>query len=399
MESKIHYNNYTDFMSDSYFVLWMLFPTDESTAYWSEFTKNNPQLENIFVEAQIHFLEIKIEKDDLSDNEKQMLLERIKVYHSSTNIKTFKLKPRYITFFSIASVFALLIISFLIYFNNGNSSGTIIEDDFIIGDILNSSEIQLITGDSLLTLKNDVQLQIDIKGEATIIDENEEEKIFDIRKSTLNKLVVPYGKQSRLTLADGSKVWLNSGSVLDFPTQFTGKSRDIFLKSGEMYIEVSKNNNKPFYVHASGFDVHVYGTIFNVSSYTDSSPSVVLIEGSISLKTENKKEMFLKPNEQALLTANGELQKQVVDASQYISWKNGYLVFEETLLIDVLKQVSRYYNLSFKYDDNIALYKRTCSGNIYLSDNFDNVMKTLAVLSSTKYVKEQNKIYFYNETK
>ncbi|WP_286854003.1 FecR family protein, partial [Proteiniphilum sp. UBA5259] len=131
-----------------------------------------------------------------------------------------------------------------------------------------------------------------------------------------------YGKRSTLTLSDGSKVWLNSGSVLEFPAQFGSKKREIRLTSGEMYIEVIPDSQKPFHVHTSDFNVKVYGTKFNVSAYADSPRSVVLVEGRVSLQPVNKKETFLSPSEQAVYSDNGTFNTQKVDVTQFISWKN-----------------------------------------------------------------------------
>jgi ferric-dicitrate binding protein FerR (iron transport regulator) len=192
-------------------------------------------------------------------------------------------------------------------------------------------------------------------------------------------------------------VWLNSGSVLEFPAQFTGNNREVRLASGEMYIEVAPDGKKPFHVRTSDFDVKVYGTKFNVSTYADSPQSVVLVEGRVSLQPTNKKETFLSPSEQATYSDNGTFNRQKVDVNQFISWKNGYLEFDKTPMTDVLKQIGRYYNLSFDFDNDVNLYKRTCTGKIYLSENLDNVMTTIGLLSSTKYIKDNNQIFIINE--
>jgi ferric-dicitrate binding protein FerR (iron transport regulator) len=88
---------------------------------------------------------------------------------------------------------------------------------------------------------------------------------------------------------------------------------------------------------------------------------------------------------------------QKVDISQFISWKDGYLSFDKTPITEVLQQIGRYYNLSFDFGNNMNLQKRTCTGKIYLSENMDNVMGTIALLSSTRYEKENNRIYITNE--
>ena len=89
--------------------------------------------------------------------------------------------------------------------------------------------------------------------------------------------------------------------------------------------------------------------------------------------------------------------KQAVDVNRIISWKDGYLTLDRTPVSEVLKQIGRYYNLAFDYKADVNLQKRTCTGKIYLSDNLDYVMTTVALLSSTGYEKQGNRIYIMNE--
>jgi len=228
------------------------------------------------------------------------------------------------------------------------------------------------------------------------MQKNKEVQKIEIKQEQLNTLIIPYGKRSTITLADGSRVWLNSGSVLEFPVQFDRKKREIRLTSGEMYIEVTPDQNKPFFVHTSNFNVRVYGTKFNISNYTGSLQTIVLVEGSVSLKSNDpnyQKELFITPSEKAIYSENGTFNTQKVDVNQFISWKDGHLSFDKTPITEVLQQIGRYYNLSFDYEQDVNLQKRTCSGKIYLSDNLDNVMTTIGLLSSTAYSRVDNQIF------
>jgi ferric-dicitrate binding protein FerR (iron transport regulator) len=166
-----------------------------------------------------------------------------------------------------------------------------------------------------------------------------------------------------------------------------------------MYIEVIPDQNKPFFVHTSNFNVKVYGTKFNVSNYTGSVPSVVLVEGSVSLQSKDHKELFISPSEKAVYSGSGTFHTQKVDVNQFISWKEGYLTFDKTPMTEVLQQIGRYYNLSFDYEQDVNLQKRTCSGKIYLSNNMNNVMTTIALLTSTQYDMQNNRIYITSQSK
>src|SRR5690606_14480825 len=95
----------------------------------------------------------------------------------------------------------------------------------------------------------------------------------------MNEVIIPYGKKSELLLADGTKVWLNAGSRLAFPSRFTRNTREVFLE-GEACFQVAKNEEQLFIVKAGNLDVKVLGTHFNVSAYpADATIETVLLEG------------------------------------------------------------------------------------------------------------------------
>jgi ferric-dicitrate binding protein FerR (iron transport regulator) len=160
---------------------------------------------------------------------------------------------------------------------------------------------------------------------------------------------------------------------------------------------VAPDKQKTFIVQTAGFAVKVFGTKFNVSSYSHSS--VVLVEGSVSLSsTAGSDELVLSPNEQAVLSDMGIFDKKTVDVKRYTSWKDGYLTFYDTPIQEALKQIERYYNLSFNFGNNVSFDGLTCTGKIILSENLDNVMTTLSLISSTVYKKEGKTIYIYKKS-
>jgi ferric-dicitrate binding protein FerR (iron transport regulator) len=165
-----------------------------------------------------------------------------------------------------------------------------------------------------------------------------------------------------------------------------------------MYIEVAHDSRRMFHVHTADFRINVYGTALNVSAYADSPQFVVLVSGSATLKSVAGSKLTLSPNERASLTETGTFNVQEVDINQYISWKNGFLLFNRTPMTEVLRQIARFYNLSFDYGNATNLHKRTCTGRIVLSDNLDDVLTTIALLSSTDIRKENNRIYITNKT-
>lgn len=392
---KTDSSGFLRFLKDEKFIEWKLFPSDDVNAYWDDFLQKHPdERENIAL-AEVHFRNIRLSSHNLSREKKQEAIKRLEQSVSTFNKKKRRRRFLYVT---AACISALTLSILYVRAIKDQTEDIVISSDYIVGDELLSEDIHLITNNQTTSFQENINIEISNNGVARVKTSNEGRKDIFMDKKTLNTLVVPYGKRSILTLSDGSKIWLNSGSVLEFPAQFTENNREIRLASGEMYIEVARDSQKPFHVLTSDFNVKVYGTKFNVSAYADSPRSVVLVEGSIGLQSANEKETLLSPGEQAVYSDNGTFRKQGVDVTRFISWKNGYLMFEDTPMSEVLKQIGRYYNLSFNYDKNVVLKDLTCSGKIILSENLDNVMATMALLTATKYKKENNRIYITNDS-
>ncbi|MDO5664110.1 MAG: FecR domain-containing protein [Bacteroidia bacterium] len=389
-----NYTHYTHFLKDKHFIRWQLTPNKELDIQWHDFIQKNPSSLKALNEAIDYLRTTGLNNNTFSKIEREKLLNEIQLTIARNSKKR---KIRKIIQLSVASCAAIaLIVIGSTLFQKQNST-TAPEQELIVGSLLSNEDIKLITGKESLSFQNDVQVEFDKDGTAKVIQgDNAKRETVKLAKSEQNTLIVPYGKRSTLTLSDGSKVWLNSGSVLEFPAQFTDKNREIRLASGEMYIEVAPDKRRSFYVHTSNFNVKVYGTKFNISAYSESVSAVVLVEGSVSLKSKNNNEVFINPYEQAVYKESGAFETQKVDVNQFISWKDGYVIFEDTPISDVLKYISRYYNLSFDYKDT-NLQKRTCTGKIYLFENLDKVMTTIATLSSTTYKKNGNQIFITRE--
>jgi len=394
MQSKIDNNGFIRFLKDEKFIEWKLFPSDELNAYWKAYLQQHPYEQGDLLIAEKHLQKIDFSSFKMSSGKKQEAMKRLeqslKTYHH-------KLKIRRFAYAAAASVAALILSVLYIQKEIGHSGHEMFTSaNYIVGSELESEDILFITGNSTKSFQSNVDIQIDGDKTAQIKSEQEEKEVISIEEHTMNKLIVPYGKRSKIMLSDGTQVWLNSGSSLEFPSTFSGNKREVFL-SGEMFIEVAPDKHSPFYVLTSGYHVKVYGTKFNVSSYPGSTSSVVLVEGKVGLQTANKQELVLSPNEQAIYSDKGTFQTQKVDVTPFISWKEGYLSFEDTPVTEALQQIERYYNLSFNYGDNISFQGLTCTGKIILSDNLDNVMTTLSLISDTKYKKEDKLIYIYKK--
>lgn len=164
-----------------------------------------------------------------------------------------------------------------------------------------------------------------------------------------NNISTPNGGQYQILLSDGSKVWLNDASSLKFPTVFTGEMRNVEL-SGEAYFEVSKNEKMPFTVNAKGTRVLVLGTHFNIMAYPDEKAvRTTLLEGAVKLVHADE-EAFLKPGEQGTMKEKGGgFKVREADIAAVMAWKNGYFLLDNASLPQLMRQISRWYDVDVVY--------------------------------------------------
>lgn len=388
-------NRFIRFLKNEKFIGWKLLPTDELNEYWEKYLQLHPAERDDVQLAEEHFKHINLSPLKASPEKKQEAFFRLERSLTAYSRKRNIIRLTYIA----AACVAALVLSLLYIRNNVDHSDNKLatSSGYIVGRELESEDILFITGNKSNSFQNNIEIQLDGNTAAQIKSENMKAAQISIEQNAMNVLIVPYGKRSKVTLSDGTQVWLNSGTTLEFPSDFKGNRREIFL-SGEIYIEVAPDKNKSFFVHTFGYDVKVYGTKFNVSTYPGSISSVVLVEGSVSLQSADKQELFLSSNEQAIYSEmTGNFDTREVDVHSFISWKKGYLTFENTPVTEALKQIERYYNLSFNFDEDVSFQGLTCTGKIILSDNLDNVMTALSLISATKFKREDKQIYIYKE--
>jgi transmembrane sensor len=202
-----------------------------------------------------------------------------------------------------------------------------------------------------------------------------------------NSLTTPRGGQFKLTLPDGSEVWLNAASSIKYPTAFIGNERKVEI-SGEAYFEIAHNAAKPFKVSVNGMEVKVLGTHFNINAYNDeASVKTTLLEGSVTL-TKGSAVTTLKPGQQAQLGNSGNIKViDNVDIDQVVAWKNGYFSFNRSDLQTVMRQIARWYDVEIIYKGKIP--ERQFGGKIYRNSNLLEVLKIL----------EESKVHFSIEEK
>jgi transmembrane sensor len=173
-------------------------------------------------------------------------------------------------------------------------------------------------------------------------------------KVMYNTVVTPLGGQYQLTLADGSRVWLNAASSIRFPTTFTGKEREVEI-TGEAYFEVMQQADQPFHVKVNEMQVNVLGTSFNIMAYHDEQViKTTLVEGAVQLKHGNNASI-LKPGLQASLSASGDrFEISPADMEQTLAWKEGRFRFRNTNIRNIMRQLSRWYNIEVSYQGDVS---------------------------------------------
>ncbi|QEC43404.1 FecR domain-containing protein [Pseudobacter ginsenosidimutans] len=246
---------------------------------------------------------------------------------------------------------AVLLISFgaatYIYFNTSGykkselasgQSSPVFEDEFPGADR------------AILTLSDGRKVNLDsstgntiAEGELSIGHNNGELEYAASEKMVFNTVTTPKGGQYKLSLADGTKVWLNAASSITFPTSFNTSSRQIEL-SGEAYLEIAKDKAKPFIIRSGNNQVEVLGTSLNINNYKDEPAfKTTLIEGAIKVNN-----VIIKPGE---AFENGRTVK--ADIAKDIAWKNGFFNFDNTSLAGMLRQLSRWYDIEIVYEGKI----------------------------------------------
>ena len=305
-----------------------------------------------------------------------------------------KSKVRFLYFKVAASLLLLLGIGSAIYYSTLPKQ----MDKVIVAAPPFSVNATLILADgkkvSICAKQSKVQYSADGSG----ILVNDSSKIAQSASAVgLNQMIVPYGKRSFVMLAEGTKVWLNSGSKLVFPPVFKENKREVYLE-GEALFEVTKDKTKPFFVKTERFKMKVYGTRFNVQAYgQDEDYSVVLVEGKVSMNpNDQSSEVFLAPNQRATISKGKAVFEitNIENTSYYTAWVDGYLAFNNEKVPNVLKRVSRYYNVNIETE--LANDAEKIYGKLDLKDDLGRVLDGIAFISKTKYEKRGSKYVFMN---
>lgn len=220
------------------------------------------------------------------------------------------------------------------------------------------------------------------------------EKMKEIQ-SGMSSVSVPAGQRVKLVLPDGSNVWLNARSEMQYPAFFTGDKREVVL-DGEAYFEVKHETDKPFIVHTGKCDIEVLGTKFNVEAYSDSDDfSTALMEGSVKITDRNNpaNTLLLAPHNQARFD-DGKLYSDLIDDYDPYRWREGLICFKNTDFAQLMYRFERSYGVRIIIE-NKNLSEHSISGKFRLSDGIDNALHVLQKNADFTFTKSEDESVIY----
>ncbi|RVU02389.1 FecR family protein [Mucilaginibacter limnophilus] len=327
-----------------------------------------------------------------SEQQAQDVLSRIKADGRFVTV----LQPPVIKFYQrrwlqVAAILLVILTAVIVVLNKNNTPANIAE---------NIIQKPIVPGSNkaMLTLANGQTVVLDSAsngviagaGNNNVVKKNDGELVYQPGENAANNripiyniLTTPKGGEYRVTLSDGTKVWLNAASSLSYPQEFTGNERKVKL-TGEAYFEVAKNKSKPFYVMVNDVQVRVLGTHFNISGYTDDGRvTTTLIEGAVQV-SKYKVVSSLMPGQKAVVNnSSADIVVSSADVSDAVAWKNGYFTFNEEDITGIMKKVSRWYDVEVVYEGAVSNEK--FGGTFYRSKSINELLDYLRRIGNISF--------------
>ena len=308
-------------------------------------TDNLDELESL-VESELNASN---KNDNTQDLSSMIVRNHIAIQHKIQSQHSLS-KTNYSIYRWLGATAAIFVVCFGIYFyvesNKVNIDSEIkVVDNDDLEPASNKAFLDLANGERI-QLKNDQSGVVFHEGRASYANGENLMKLDNVSNLVL---YTPKGGQYKIILSDGSKVWLNADSKLEYPSKFTANVRTVKL-TGEAYFEVAKDSQKPFVVKSSSQELKVLGTSFNVEAYSAEKNITTLVEGSVNVSNDDNSQGFtLQSNKQAIVS-NDKILINNVDVNIYTAWKDGYFKFRASSIEDVLLQLERWYDLEIDYD-------------------------------------------------
>ncbi len=211
----------------------------------------------------------------------------------------------------------------------------------------------------------------------------------------MNEIIVPRGGQYNIVLPDGTKVWVNAGSSLKFPSAFIGRQRIVELE-GEAYFEVTGSTKQQFIVKSGDIDVTVWGTAFNVSNYkANNIASVTLLKGSVDVNNLTYKRRLV-PSMQASFRGNEMPVVKAVNVEDVVAWKNGVFVFNEETIESIMQKLSNWYDADVVFEGRRP--EVVFSGSVPRNSRLSSVLEILEQAGGVSFeIKSNRKVIVRTE--
>lgn len=255
----------------------------------------------------------------------------------------------------------------------------------------------VIASDRVIPLQNHTKVEYTANGQVSLKSANEVKQVEKEKDEPLayNQIIVPKGQYTRLQLADGSELHINSGSKVIYPSTFNGNRREIFV-DGEIYIDVKRNEKQPFYVKTEDFEIRVLGTAFNVYAYSQNSlAEVTLLKGRVQIKDKKGGNLELDPDQQAQIKDQRLSGKRTVDASSYISWTQGLLQLKGEPLGNLMQKLEHYYGVTIICDNDVK--DLDIHGCLDINCPLSEVLERIAITASIQIEMKNGNYYIHNE--
>jgi len=389
-EKYIKYST-EEFILDDGFMKWVLHPTRETDRCWNDFLKKHPEKKQQVKEAVFMIKAIRAVEPAISEQRLGRVYENAQP--SSTPVRNIgwmvaKIAAVLLLLISIGGVWYYLQTerqSFPMELATSEQleKGRVILPDGTINEFETEQTQIRQTASGKLTINSDTIAVGDISART--------------EKQAMAQVIIPYGKRSDITLADGTRIWLNAGSQLSYPVNFTGNSREVYL-SGEAFFDVESDPAKPFHVITGDMKIRVTGTRFNVTSYaSDPTTQAVLLSGKVSAAKNQRfvRSMELEPGERIVYNKQeDDMEKDLVDVELYASWVNGYLRFDNEPVENIFKKLERYYNKNILTEKLSGQPKFT--GKLDLADDLEKVLKNIG-FSASFSVDYENDVYLIKQ--
>lgn len=209
-----------------------------------------------------------------------------------------------------------------------------------------------------------------------------------------NQLIIPKGTFYHLVLSDGTKVWLNADSKIRYPISFGQDRREVSLR-GEGYFEVAKDSTRPFIVSTDKMDVKVLGTTFDVNTYEDEGKSfVVLVEGLVEVSAGKGESRIIIPGYMAevdMHDVQAKIHVSKCDTEHYIAWKSGNFSFRNASLTEILKRVSRYYDVTVIREQ--VFEEEYYTGDVSSDVSLESLLAVIESSTSVSFKVERKIVY------